>query len=152
MNLKEGLSSFMKLHIEMYSKQRPEGFSPFQYLLDNGQEYLNVKNPSKMLKPKMCHNNSFDLLHNSGWKFVTGYGLLQSVPLEHSWNLDEKGAAIDCTSVTFDRYFGIVLPYDALVLVLGHKLFGPFSPLYVMANMTDKEQQKLLKILKGVKP
>jgi hypothetical protein len=148
--VKEGLSSFLRLHIELY-EQKPRKFNPYRYLLDHGQEYTEVRNPPKMSKPNLCHNNSFSSLENSGWKFVTGYGMIGGVPLEHSWNLDEKGMAVDCTAKVFDQYYGIVLPYDALVLVLGHKLFGPFPPLSVMANMSDKEQLKLMKIL-GVEP
>jgi hypothetical protein len=148
--MNEGFKTFVGFMVNHFNQVRPNApFNPYEYFLSESKTYLEVKNPKRMMPPKMCHNNSFNAISENGdWKYVTGWGLFAGVPIEHSWNLDGKGNAIDCTAKTDMEYVGIVIPRSLLIMIVTHKSWEiAGTPLSTLCNFSDKELMEAKKIL-----
>lgn len=149
-SMDEGFKTFIGFMSNHFSKARPNApFNPYEHILSHGRTFLSVKNPKKMMTPKMCHNNSFTAIcENSKWQYVTGWALFRGVPIEHSWNLDDKGIAIDCTARTDMEYIGLVIPRYVLMMLVTHKSWEiAGTPIATMCNLSDEDLKEVRKHL-----
>ena len=88
-----------------------------EWMIENGTFYRGNKN--KIDDPpnnKQCYTNSYDYCKSHpGCRLVHGWAfMMDAIPLEHAWVIDEEGDPLEVTSSRLFEYtyFGMVVPLD----------------------------------------
>lgn len=102
----------------------------FEYLTDNGEAFFMSEKINGVeildIRPQQCFRNSalIALARPQQYEYWEGFYLCECVPLnlEHAWNRRKgspKGVICDATAQVYDipveEWFGVKLPYDALI-------------------------------------
>lgn len=102
------------------------------FVLDNGKGYEpnpDIK-PYKLMSLKQCFRNAFIMMDRYGLEYVEGFATTGIIPLEHAWNIDDKGRVIDVTWRYTDgykplAYMGVTFDKELIYkTILSKKTYG----------------------------